>query len=470
MYPTNKTELKQLQLINIISLAVLLFFSIYFFLERTTTLDTAYQGSLIYIHEKLAIQVQRYGSAFTQFFALMGVKLNFSLKSTLILYSSSFVIEALLIYWILSKVLVLENIATALVIYLTVLVGHTFFWAQSELLQASLFVILQGGLLYGWKDNIKWWHIFVFAVLSILITYTHPLAFIPMFFIWGFVGLSSSNKYEFNYYISFFLTFCAWVWKHFFATKGAYDEVTTQHADGLLSRVPRFFELHSTRNFWEFCLNDYYVFPVLFLLVVVFYTNKKKHLKLLWFLFFTLGTLVLINASYHWGAAQFHMESFYRIMVIFVGFAIAIDLLQDYRWRRWVISALLPIVFTLRLVAIWNKAPLYTQRVNYNKALIKKVAHHEGQKFILKKSDAPQPLPHTSWSIACETALLSSLENIDSTVAIFIVSDDDSRLENLEVLPMTLLDVFYTGSHHLRTKYFNFTIDNYVFLDKKDLE
>ena len=118
---------------------------IFFYQERVTTLDTAFQFFSILKRDALAIQAYRYGAAITQVFPLLTSRLGLPLELVAMSYSVSFVLfyfGAFLFAWFK-----LKNPAIAIVILLfnTMMTAHGFFWAQCEVIQGAVFTLVYLG-------------------------------------------------------------------------------------------------------------------------------------------------------------------------------------------------------------------------------------------------------------------------------------------------------------------------------------
>lgn len=80
------------KILGFFSYSVLFIFAVIFFKERTVFMDASYIVFSIVKDGKLAIQNFRFGSAFTQLFPLITLKLGLPLEKIILSYSVGFVI------------------------------------------------------------------------------------------------------------------------------------------------------------------------------------------------------------------------------------------------------------------------------------------------------------------------------------------------------------------------------------------
>lgn len=464
----------QLKIINIVNWSVLIalaVLSILFYKERTCILDASYQVGSIFIRNDLAIQVNRFGAAVVQIFPLISMNLGLSLKTSLVLYSFSFVLEAIIVYWVLTNFLKQKDLGTALIIFLTVMVGHTFYWTQSELLQACVLSFLFAGLLkkLGVR-KICWWKWLIIAFVEFVVLFLHPLGFIPILFFWLFVLIDEKFKVHWSYVAIIFMGLIIITYKHMVMPTPHYDKINMNHSSDLVQKIPDFFKLKSTYDFKQYLMDDYFFFLPILVLSLIYYFFSKKFLKLiLVFLSFSC-TLILINGSYDWGIRQFHVESFYRILVIFPATAIGVDLLLDTRFSK-VLLVILPLIFVVRINKIYHNHWEYTQRLHYSMSLIKVSKKYSNDKFYIFYEDMPMPSPHNYWSSGMSTLLLSTLDAPNDIRSIIAVNRDNDILKKLKGGDGVFCTSFDTiNVKNIKTHYFSLSELGYQRLTKADFE
>lgn len=422
---------KQLKYLGEFSFVVLGIFALVFFLERTIIFDAAFQGFSIIYKNDFAIQVNRFGAVFTQAFPLIGVKLGLPLRQVLLLYSLGFVVFPFLLYLVMARWLKNDKMGLVLILFYTLLVSHTFFWVQSELIQACTLTLFFYGLWMCFPKSPIWaaplWYLGIFLTLM-----THPLAFIPFLFIWLFIFLDkrfSKNVvfYSFTPIMLLSLILRNTIWAN------AYDSGTTALAKNILEQGLHFFSWPSTRRFFDNCLTDYYYFPILLVVIVIFYLRQRNFRKLTLLLISTVGYIYLVNGTFWWGGANFHLESFYQVLSIFLAIPLVFDVLSKQNYFKWM-TFLLPLMVLIKLVQIpLLTKPFYSERIEINRALLQKASKVGGTKFLAYQEDVPADKLLEVWGTPCETLLLSALQSPDSTRTIVVVKPDNKAvLDNLE--------------------------------------
>ena len=125
-----------------IAYITLLILSIIYYEQRTVIFDMSFQLFSVLKDNSFAIQINRFGAVVTQIFPLMASRAGLSLNNVALIYSTAFVIYYFAVF--LFILLVLKNTKTALVLLLfnTMIVTHSFFWIQCELLQGIAFTLL----------------------------------------------------------------------------------------------------------------------------------------------------------------------------------------------------------------------------------------------------------------------------------------------------------------------------------------
>ena len=184
-----------------------------------------------------------------------------------------------------------------------------------------------------------------------------------------------------------------------------------------------------------------------------------------------MGYFELINLSYHWGISQFHVESFYRVFVVFLVIPLIFDIWDDLKYRK-VLLYLIPFMVFVRLINITARHDIYTARVEWNKELLQKVSSFEERKFVLLEKDAPENRPLISWATPYVTSFLSTLENPDSTVTVLLVSENNKNYqEHLSEQKLFLGPWGPLLIPRFKQNYFHFdTTGIYRVLKKEDLK
>ena len=397
--------------------------AVLFYEERVAFADASFQLFSIIVKGDFAIQAGRFGAVVTQGFPLAAVKLGLPLRLVMLSYSLAFVVFPFLLWLILAFVIKNRKMAMVLALFTILLTNETFYWIQSELLQGCVLVIF----LFGWidkVDKIAIPHLIGFYLLTAIVLFIHPLGFIPFAFLWFYFLQKQKGKNRRPYLSLVAFAFLLMLIKHFFLPSAEYDTISM----GLAQKAPqfwKFFRFQSTRNFWGYCLTDYYLFPVLLIWVSYFYYQTKKKWRLFLMLGFTLGYLQLVNATFSWGPSQFHIESFYQVLSIFLLVPFIHEVLPKWRTRfNQGALILMGIVIIFRLSHICIQHRPYTLRINWLKEAMVQTWQYPETKFVINEKQVPIDIIKNGWAGAYETLLLSAQQSPDSTRTILIHNDD----------------------------------------------
>lgn len=345
--------------------------------------------------------------------------------------------------------------ALVLVLFTVLLTSHTFYWIQSELLQGCVLVIF----LFGCIDRVQTfraWHLLLFYPLIGLILFIHPLTFIPFCFLWIFFLIQKQFTQNWYYYSLFGFLILIMVTKHFFLHGAAYDATSMGLAKNAY-KFWKFFQFKSTRNFWRYCLTDYYFFPILLMWISYFYYKTKQKWKLILVLGFTFAYLQLVNATFAWGPYQFHLESFYQILAIFLLLPLIFDVLPHWNFKlKNGPMLLVMVIICTRLLHLYIQHRPYTQRLDWMKAALQSTWVYSETKFIIHEKKVPIDTVMNGWAGAYETLLLSAQLHPDSTRTIFI-HNDEVQVEQYSDNTKAFLTPFGAIDYaSMPSRYFNF--------------
>ena len=439
--------------------------SFIFYLERTAILDASYQTFAIIFHNSWAIQVERFGAVMTKWPAYLGFKQGWGIDFIMRTYSMAFILFLAVLFAIL-KLFRNQKTAILLLLFYTLLVSHTFFWIQSELLQGTAFTIFFFGLVLLCQP-IKWWHFLIALPLQVTIAFFHPLTFIPFAFLWLFFLLSPTYRPGKLYWGLPLLQILILFYKHFIRPANDYDAASF----GLIKKLSlRFFSYQSNFNFIEYCWTDYYFFPLLLVAAVIFYISKKHWLKLGLLLITVLGYFVMIHGSFPNGAEQFYIESYYQVLTVFVATPLIFDILPAFVWTQKRTSLILLTILLISVGRILYRSNIYSDRLAWNLELLERTKAYSGTKFLVNEKDINMEKYLMAWGSPFETLLLSSRQSPDSTRTFYIFNEGVLKPESREKQHDFLTPFGDIPFRHINKNYFNFQdTSQYILLGKEDL-
>ena len=439
-------------------LSILVFLSAMFWMERIIILDASFQIFSIIIGEEFAIMFQRYGTILSQFIPLILVKIEAPLQSILVLYSMSFTIYPILLFLTL-LVLKQKHLAWIIGLYFLFLMSHTFFWIQSEFIQATMLSILIFGLV---SLNFKRFRILFFLIpffLIIINIYTHPLAILNLLYGTTFLAITefkSSVEKFWKYILTGLTCLIIFLTKTFYLSIGSYD----QQAIGMLKNLPKikenFFQIMFVHDLSDKFFGIYLAFTLFFIITSVFLLKEQKWLKAILLIFSCAAWIILVSGIWPDGAVDFHFESFLLILGIFLGFPVAYDLIPILK-NHW-IFLLIILAIGLRIYGIYSIRPTYTDRLNYVKKITKVIQNFQDQRFITNHESLNNDLILNTWGLPYETILLSTLNDPSKPKTILPYRDSIPDYVNKNIK-----NAIFTGWGPIyydwmkKNEYFNFT-------------
>lgn len=463
-------EDNKIKFLGYFAFLLLLLLAYLFYLERTIMVDMAYQTFAMIHHDDFAIQGNRFGVVATRIFPYLAFKLGSALQSILITTSLSYILFPLVLYFCLIRILKNEYMGIVLLLFYTLMVGHTFYWIQSELIQACATILF----FFGWVTSypqLKNWMLLPLWGLVVIIIFFHPLSIIPFLFLWLFFFFKQLPKRDWRYYSLLIMAILIYMGKQLFIPTNSYDLTAHSAIYNLIDDFWSFFSFRSNRIFLQNCIREYYFFSILLIWLGIFYYRQKAKLKLALLLVFFLGYVTLINGSFPWGGVSFHIESFYQILTIFVAVPFVFDLLPALKNNKKTAFYLLLFMISIRIIHISFHRKVYKERLEWNLTMLEETKKMEGRKFLINMKDAPMDKIIMEWGTSFETLLLSAAVHPDSTRTFWVFNEDGMPLaEYLQKSNVILTNMGSIPMQELNKSYFNIRdTSRYELLSKDQL-
>lgn len=404
--------------LSALGLLILLVLAGLYWKERVIMVDAAFQVFSVITRADLAIQVQRFGAAIVQMWPLLGVKMGLPLPWVLASYSLGFQLYPLLFFGILLWWVKHERLAVAFALYYLLLMTHTFFWVQSELIQGSAAALLTVGIALK-PGRLP---LFISLLLAIAVVYWHPLAVAPLLFSWGYFYLRDQRQRQWSYYAVPAVAILTLAYKHFLANTGQYDATAMGMADGFQERFMQLFSLPSVQHFKRHLLHTYWLYVPAMLGVSIFYGRTRQWYLMAWLWLGTLAWLALILTTYHWGAEQFYIESYYLPLGLFVALPLACDWMP--RWSHRTIIIVFVLILGLRTGKIIDAFQRYHDRLFWVQQTVTWLRTFPEERFLMRVKDAPLDKLKMEWASPYETLLVSALPHPDSALCLYITHND----------------------------------------------
>ncbi len=403
--------------------------AIYFYQERTIFLDPAFILFSIVRSGDFAIQANRFGSAFTQFFPWFAVQLQAPIKWVMLFYSGGMVLYYAICFFAVQRWLKNNVLALAVLLFNTFMVSYTFWWMQIEFAQGialSLVFLAFATQKKQWADYNPL-EISAYFLLLITILYFHPLTPFVLGYLLLFGLLDENLKLpKKQFWTAAILSAIILMFKNFVLPRSPYD---VQASSGLnhFKNPAQLLNLPSNADFVAYCLKDYYLLPIGLTasLIVLGVQRKWRKFALLFGAFFAY--LLLVNGSFPQGFAQFHLESFYLPLSVFILLPFLFDVLPLIK-KQMLQTGLLALILAVRLIHIGALHKPYSDRIALENRMLDKLEALDTKKLILSESDLPMDTLIQSWGSSFEFWLLSSLRDPGNPRSI-VIDEDPSRFD-----------------------------------------
>ena len=390
--PTAKKlySLRPAAIASVCVLLIMLVSAVVFYKERMLFIDAPHILFRIVNDSVFQINDFRYGSFVTQMVPYAGSKIGLPLKWLMVLYSASFYTFFLIVTSVL--VFVFRNYPLAIIsgLYYTIFVSDTFYWPNNEIHQGVAWMLLSlGTILYlGEKQKPFLLVLTAFIPLFFLSVWTHPLVVPTIAYLWGFYLLSEKTSFSRKQQImlsTLLLLFLILKLKQ--GTHQGYDSTKMELVTGFdIQRLKSISSSPQWRFFTQGCLHNYWLFVILFVTGLATLIYEKRYLLLGWTLAVSSAYLLLVCITY-WSvdaSMRFYIESEYMPLTIiccapFVFFTLP-------RFNRNICTAVIVVIFLVRLLYIYKAAPLFQNRL----AIMENIAG-EMKKKGLSKVIIPTP-------------------------------------------------------------------------------
>lgn len=449
--------------IGIISYTALLVLACFFYQERTLWGDLAFHFFYIINDNSYAIQNERFGAFITQSVPLFGSRLGLSIQSIAVLYSCFFVIYYFLVFLISFKVLKNTKIALTMLLLNTLMVGHTFFWIQSEYPQGLAMMLLFFGLITKSPDIKDYSKIELLLIIPLVITivYFHPLIFIPFLFICFFLYVDKNNLTDKKLLVAcLFLFVLVRILKETIFKKASVYEANALSGLGkFYNFFPDYLTLQNNSYFAQLLFSNYCFLPILLAIITYWYFREKLFLKLSLVWLFFVSYLLLINVVYEGGAfVYFYMENMYLPLSLFV----IVPFIFDYFPTRTIRQQQM-IIVGIVLVAL-VRIPLcstgYSQRLEWEQKILAETKAFKQKKIIIPTSTIPKNiLQNSDWATPYEFWLLSAIENPNEMRSI-MVHPNPHEFDHVRISCNNCFITYWGNfpySNFSNKKYLNFT-------------
>ncbi|HXS38415.1 MAG TPA: hypothetical protein VN721_17060, partial [Flavipsychrobacter sp.] len=356
-------------------------------------------------------------------FPLLSRKAGFSLNTIMLIYSAGFIIYYFICYLLCGLVFKNYKLGLVLLLFNILFVSHTFYWAQSELPQGISFMLVYFAFISNKEtSNMSAWSLCIMFVCLFTIVFFHPLIVFPFIYIILFFLIDKNQYFQrklLHASLLFFIIISI-IKKIVFAT--SYDQQSMEGISNFVKLFPHYFTLYSDKKFFSNCISHYYWIPLLSLLISIIYIICNEWKKLILFLVFIVGFILLINVSYpDSNTTTFYIENLYLPAGIVIGIPFVYDIVPLLEKRKLSIAIIALIIIT-GCIRIYTTHNSYTARLNWERHLLKANLNN---KLMIDSKKAPMDTALMIWGTPYEFWLLSTTEN-HQTASIIIYDNVDA--------------------------------------------
>ncbi len=278
-------------------------------------------------------------------------------------------------------------------------------------------------LYYSFKENkqLLRYGLIIFAV--ILSFFSHPVALFTVLFVTGFYMVDRLAWRDQGAYIAIGLVLILCLLKLFFTNENSYEagffkELFVFNKAG--SHVNCFSGLIFLRNGFR---GLYFWLTLFFILTTGIQLFRKEYLKFAYTWLTTILFLVLTLKTYNKGDSIVMMERAFMPFTIFVMVPFLNAVTQKSE-RKLTPVLIFLIMFSLLagVRRVHFEGQRFNKRYKYVEAIIEKVVHYDGSKFLLRRPDEPNTQVFT-WTFPFTTIIISSLDGKENTKTIFLYDD-----------------------------------------------
>ncbi len=445
--------------------------SLLFYRERTILADSAF--CLFYVLKKggYSIELFRFTDVFAQSFPLFAYKLGLDINTVIKSYSVGFIVFFSCCYLYTGLFLKKHDYALVILLVNILFITETFYYTPSQLPQGICLLIVVFAALNKHNSNINkpinWLLLFI---ATILFVFYHPLVLFALIYISVFFLLPNLKKEEITYKKHIFFILIAYFIIIIFKStvlRSVYETHSLSGLKNFIKLFPDYFTIYSNRFFIENCITKYYWIPIVTILIIITYIKLKQTKKLIFFIAFLFGYLLLINISYPSNVTpKYYIENLYLPIGLIIAMPFIFDVLPSINNTKIANALLLLIMFSF-CVRVYSAHNTYTARLNWEKDFMYK---NLGKKLIVNTKNVPLDTLMDTWGTPYEFWLLSASEKLNT--ASIVILDSPARLDWCRYSTNSVIVLWdcFPYKNFSGNKYFNFTdsVSKYTIVPIKD--
>lgn len=454
---------KNLRLLYPVAIGVLVLLSlgsVWFWRERMLFIDPAWIVFNIINTKTFCFAEHRYGAFVTQMFPLLATLANCSLKTILILYSSSFYLFYLSAAIIIGTLWKQRWLSILLVCYFTLVVSDVYFWPNNEVHQGVVWMLLFVGLYqHRLHKKMNWVHhvfLIIFAALALI---SHMLVMVSGTFLWLLLwyrnaGFTFRTKPSGRWLFYSILLLGLIALRYGLSKGGWYDGGKLEAVNTVsFGKIKEAFVSGQARSFLSLITTNYWWLPIILMMSLVTLLQRRHYFFVLLTLVYVVGYFLLICITYpdsFNSSNQFYMESEWMGIALICCAPLLLIGLQLTRVPN-MLTIVISIVFFTRLIYISISAQVFHERYlqlekitdNLQQSKVNQAIFIVPQQEIEKQFKMP-------WGLPVESLMLSIVKGYQPAITFKYVNTDKDILPSkgtfascFHFQPYTDLDLRY---------------------------
>jgi hypothetical protein len=417
----------QFKLIVLLGTLALLFFGVYFYMERCIMIDTSFYIFYMLKDNIFQIQHHRIFAVFTQLLPMLLFNLDVSVKYIMLSYSINtvlvWIVFAFLSAWIWRD----YKSAVAILISPFLFNSKEFFWMVSEaqFLPAIWIFVAAYMLNVNFNERIILKALFLIVLLLLAIT-VHPLSIFTLAFLILFLLIKGYYKKNLLLFIS--ATVLVFVIKAVLMPASPYDQ-------SAMTRIANF--QYVAPNYWYHAPNkillsnlssQFYFIPIMLLLCLLSFAGIKKFFWGFLYCLGIIGYFFFINVCFYElnDQAVLFLENIYQPIIPALLIPVFFSS-NSFRNNKLLVVISLTALF-FGVFRYWESSKHFTKRLEWERSLISK---YGTEKVAISTEHVPMDLLEHNWCVPYEIALLSSAENeYCSSIFVFASEEEKSNIED----------------------------------------
>lgn len=451
-------ENRTIRLIAHLFFLVMLVFSAKFAVARMLFADGSFYLFKMTCSGHFNIEAGRFAAFLTQIIPVSLIHLHASLKTVILGYSLSFIIVYYGFFLISLHGFSSLNAAVASTLVLVLGVSDSSLYPISEMQLG----IMSSILFYGFTEYYfshetglsrvkKAWMLISGALLIVLCMLSHPSSLFLLLFVLAFQSVDKGLFRSRMLYIFLLMVLAVFAAKFLTIHRNSYEGHQLAPAMSMFSTLRHLPSVYSVHFFLKYIFKGIYILPLVLLGVnIVFYLVRRAYEKLAFQLISFGGFFLVMMVLYAPGDSDAGMEKNLLPLWFYVAIPFVHDvLLGKASWGKWR-PVFYGIILVCGLAGFSRAVSIYTSRLDYLKMIMNKASADTGmRKFIILKKNVQMDRLVSTWSIANESLLLSSLNGPQNSMAVYLVDD----LKELGRYDLQARDVFLSVSFWLQWNY-----------------